>query len=166
MVTNMEKTVQIYDLTANKVLTIPAAELAPNMVEADVKGVGRVWISADDISLKGKAKHVQINEGIRQKIHQLKSALDEVYPKTIEAWEETFRKESDPEYEMAIWLHMASVYRQSTSGKKLTLPQRKEYLFLVLSCSQSPQQHIFQVFQPKTISRQEAERVVELFYSE
>lgn len=113
----MAKTVKIYDLAHNKISTIPAAELAPNMVEADVVGVGRVWISADEISLAGKVKHPPFNEEKRQKLRQMKAALDEVYPKTIEELEETFRKDSDPDQEIAIWLHIASVYQQSTAEK-------------------------------------------------
>lgn len=113
----MAKTVKIYDLAHNKISTIPAAELAPNMVEADVVGVGWVWISADEISLAGKVKHPPFNEEKRQKLRQMKAALDEVYPKTIEELEETFRKDSDPDQEIAIRLHIASVYQQSTAGK-------------------------------------------------
>jgi hypothetical protein len=161
----MAKTVKIYDLGHNKISTIPAAELAPNMVEADVVGVGRVWISADEISLAGKVKHPPFNEEKRQKLRQMKAALDEVYPKTIEELEEAFRKDSDPDQEIAIWLHIASVYQQSTAGKKLTLPQRKECLMLILACSRSPREHVFEIFQPKAITRQEAERVVELYFS-
>ena len=161
----MGKTVKIYDLANNTISTIPAAELAPNMVEADVEGVGRVWISDKDISLDGKAKHAPFNEEKRQQFRQLKSVLDEVYPKTLDAWEETFRKDSDPEQEIAIWLHIASTYQQSTAGKKLTLPQRKEYLMTILCCSRSPREHIFEIFQPKVISRQEAERVIELYHA-
>lgn len=161
----MAKTVKIYDLANNKISIIPAAELAPNMVEADVAGVGRVWISADEISLAGKVKHPPFNEKKRQLFRLLISVLDEVYPKTLEAWEETFRKDSDPDQEIAIWLHIASVYQQTTAGKRLTLPQRKEYLMTILSCSRSPREHIFEIFQPKVISRQEAERVIELYHS-
>ena len=91
-----EKTVKTYDLANKKISTIRAAELAPNKVEADVEGVGRVWISDKDIS-GGKIKHARFNEEQRQQFRQLKSALDEVYPKTLEVWEETFRKDSDPE---------------------------------------------------------------------
>ena len=79
----MGKTVNIYDLANNKILTIPAAELAPNMVEAEVEGVGRVWISDKDIS-GGKLKHAPFNEEKRQQFRQLKSVLDEVYPKTLD----------------------------------------------------------------------------------
>lgn len=122
-------------------------------------------LSADDISLAGKVKHPPFNEEKRQKLRQMKAALDEVYPKTIEELEDTFRKDSDPDQEIAIWLHIASVYQQSTAGKKLTLPQRKECLMLILACSRSPQEHVFEIFQPKTITRQEAEQVVELYFS-
>ena len=38
-------TVKVYDFNTEKVSEIPAAELAPGMVEAEVVGVGRVWIS-------------------------------------------------------------------------------------------------------------------------
>lgn len=50
----MSKTVRIYDPAKGKVNVIPSAELAPGMVEADVEGVGRVWINSAAVKLSDK----------------------------------------------------------------------------------------------------------------
>jgi hypothetical protein len=45
----MSKTVRVYDVVTRKINTIPAAEIVPGMVEAQVDGVGRVWINSAQV---------------------------------------------------------------------------------------------------------------------
>lgn len=161
----MSKTVRIHIPATNEFMTIPAAELAPGMIEVDLAGVGRVWISAADVNLNGNFKQLPFNADIHPLIQHLKTALDEVYPKSLAEWEAIFRKDSNPGQEMSHWLTIADTYRQCTEGKTLSLKKRKEYLLLIISCSHSPREHVFQIYRPETLTRSEAEQVVALYYS-
>lgn len=161
----MSKTVKILNPATKEILTIPAAELAPGMVEVDLIGVGRVWISAADVNLHGNFKQLPFNADIHPLLQHLKTALDEVYPKSLAEWEAIFRKDSNPGQEMSHWLTIADTYQQCTEGKTLSLKKRKEYLRLIISCSHSPREHVFQIYRPETLSRAEADQVVALYYS-
>jgi hypothetical protein len=48
------ETVRVYDSKTRKVFTMPAAELAPDMVEAKIEGIeGTVWVSISDTIASG-----------------------------------------------------------------------------------------------------------------
>src|SRR5687767_13446727 len=132
------KTVKVYDLATQQVREIPEAELAPGMVLADVTGVGRVWIEAAKMKQAEKYRHPPFDEEIRAYFHELKEALDEVCPRTIEEWEHGFRLDNDPASEIALWLHMAKVYRTYIEDHHCSAEQRREVFRTVITCSMAP----------------------------
>jgi len=158
----MTQSVQIYDFTTKKVSSIPAAELAPGMIEAEVQGIGRVWVAASQLRDEGPYRHPPLTEDIRQYLRRIKESLDEVYPQTLEEWEDGFRKDLHAEREIAIWLHIASTYQRCTAARPLTLHQRRDYFDVIAACSSTPREHIFEVVRLRALSRKEA---VELYYS-
>jgi hypothetical protein len=160
----MTKTVQVYDLTTKKLSSIPASELAPGMIEAVVAGIGLVWVAAANVQIGGPYRHPPFTENIRQRLRRIKASLDEVFPKTLEAWEDGFRKDLYPRQEIAIWLHIASTYQRCTATRALTPQQRRDYFQVIMACSTGPREQVFEVVQLAAISRQEAERAVELYY--
>ena len=97
------KTVQTYDLVTKKLASIPAAELAPGMIQAKVEGVGLVWINSAQLKLdEGEYRHPPFSEEVRDILRQLKASLDEVIPRTVEQWEDGFRKDIHAEREIAL----------------------------------------------------------------
>jgi len=61
---NRSKTVQVYDFATKKVTSIPASELAPGMVWAQVAGVGRVWVVAAPPKNQAPYRHPPFTEDI------------------------------------------------------------------------------------------------------
>lgn len=60
--------VQFYDVDNGKVVTIPASELAPGAVRAQVHGIdGIVWLLPEKLK-QGSVKHPPFEEGIRDYI--------------------------------------------------------------------------------------------------
>lgn len=160
----MTKTVQVYDFHTKKVTSIPASELAPGMVEAEVTGVGRVWIAASQIKDDGPYRHPPFTETTRQYLRQIKSSLDEVRPMTLEEWEDGFRRDVHAEREIAIWLHIASTYRRCTEDRAMSPEQRRDYFKVVVACSVSSRERVFEIIQLSAISREQALQAVEFFY--
>ena len=161
----MAKMVRVYDFVTKKVSTIPASELAPRMIEADVEGVGRVWIYPPDGIKLGPLRHPPFSEEVRQSLRQIQDGLQDVYPQTLEAWELGFRRDADPAEEIAIWLHITSVYERSTRGLNLSPQERRNYFRVVLACANSSQDNVLNVIDLSSISRSEAERVISMYYS-
>src|SRR5687768_10453326 len=98
-----DKTVRVFDFETKQLTTIPAAELAPGMVQARVQGIGTVYISAGQaVKLQG-FRHPPMPE-MRENFAKIKASLDEVFPMSLEQWENGFRRDTNPEREIAFWL--------------------------------------------------------------
>lgn len=96
----------MYDFDTQTLSAIPAAELAPGMVRVRMNGVeGSVWVEAARLQ-KSPDRHPPFPEQGRDYLRQIKAALDEVYPLTLEAWEDGFRRDHNAEREIATWLHI------------------------------------------------------------
>lgn len=157
--------VRVVDMATHEVTTIPARELAPYMVEAQMEGIeGTVWLDARDLK-QGDNKHPPFTEEIRDYFREIKSSIDEFHCLSIEEWEDGFRRDTNPNKEIALWLHLARLYRQLTADRDLSTDQRRDYFGLLITCLNSPPEHIFDVFSPSAISHEEARNVVAHFYS-
>jgi hypothetical protein len=156
-------TVKVYDFDTQKVSEIPAAELAPGMVEAEVQGVGRVWVSSAQGKPSDKRRE-NLSPELLERVQKIKVTLDEVYPKTIEFWEDGFCRDMHPDREITIWERIASVYNWSKDFGK-TLEARREIYRLVLACSSSSERHVLQVLDIKAISRGTAKEIIQRYYN-
>jgi hypothetical protein len=154
--------VRVYDFQTQKLSEVPAAELAPGMVEADVQGVGRVWISSSQVRPSVKQCENLAPE-LLERVQKLKASLDEVYPQTIEFWEDGFCRDAHPDKEIAIWEHMAFVYESAKDLGK-TQEARRELFRLILACSSSNERDVLQVLSIQNISRTTAKEVIHRYF--
>jgi len=161
----MIKKVRVYDINTKEVITIPAAELAPGMVETEVEGVGRVWVDAKQGKMDVGYRHGPFPEDIRDRLREIKEALDEVHPMTLDEWEDGFRKDTHPEREIAIWLRIAEKYKTFIEGKGLSQAQRKEIFSVMLACTTSPKDLILETVTLSAITHEEAQDAIEAFYA-
>jgi len=159
------ETVAIYDIPTKKVIRIPAAELAPGMIQARVNGIEEVvWVDAGQLR-EGNIKHPPFPTETRRELEAMYATLSEVYPISFAEWEEGFRRDQNPANEIAIWKRIADIYeRFALRDNQTSLARRKDYFRLILTCSNSPRQNIWQVTQLETLSRAEAEPVVAAYY--
>jgi len=159
-----EPRVQIYDPDTHSLSTIPARELAPGMVRAHVTGIdGDCWIDPSKLK-QSEYRHPPFDEEVRKYLREIKDTLDEVYSLTLDEWEDGFRRDTTAEREIAIWLHIAEKYRECTSGKQLNLAEKQDVFKIVLSCANNPRDQVLTVAGVTTLSRPEAEEIVETFY--
>jgi hypothetical protein len=88
--------VRVFDFGTEQIITMPAAELAPGMVKARLEGIeGEVWIDSSHLK-KNVFQHPPFDEEVRDHLHEIKSALNEVYPMSLEQWEDGFRRDRTP----------------------------------------------------------------------
>lgn len=134
------------------------------MMESEVEGVGLVWVDASQTRL-GPYCHPPFAEDLLYYLRKIKAALDEVYPLSLEQWEDGFRRDRNVTDHIAAWVFLALVYRRCTAGRPLSHAQRLDYFKVLLACLSSPREHVFQVVQFDAITREEAEQAVKFFYS-
>jgi hypothetical protein len=158
--------VRIYDVESRSVYEIPAAELAPGMVAANVEGIEEtVWIDRDQLQ-KSEPQHGPFSEEVRDYIRQIKAYIDEVYCLSLEEWEDGFRRDRDPGQEIGIWLHVGRTFHGLMHDGSF-LPDQKEDVFRILSgCLVAPRERVLDAVERGALSKHDAERIVDAFYEE
>jgi hypothetical protein len=160
----MSKTVRVYDSVTKKINTIPAAELAPGMVEAQVEGVGRVWINSTEVKGGGEYKHPLFDSELRDFIErEIQKPLAEVWPKTLAQWEDNFRRDAEPEQEIGLWCRIAERFAEFSKSEGLNPAQRQECFAIMLHCSTVPAEQVLEVVTLKALTREQAQRAIKAY---
>jgi hypothetical protein len=157
------ETIRFYDVDTGKVVTIPASELAPGAVRAQVHGIdGIVWLLPQKLE-PGGVKHSPFDEGVRDYIRKIQAAFAEQRPLSFEEWEDGFRCDANPGPEIALWLHAADVYSGFADGEP-SAARRQEVFRCIVTCMNASPDTIWRVFKAEALSRHEAEAVIARFY--
>ena len=158
--------VKVYDLESKRVSTIPESELGPDMIHAEVVGIGDVWIRATQSRVNQGYFYAPFDDSMRNRIKTgIMEPLADVAPKTLEQWEHFFRCDLNAEQEIALWLVLAKRYtafvkRHATLKKA----QREEAFQLMLTCTTVPSRSAFlAVAKPELLNRAQVQAVIELF---
>jgi len=161
----MRKTVRVFNSVTKKITTIPAAELAPGMVQADVEGVGRVWINSAEVKGGHGYRHPPFEPELRDFVEkEIQKPLAEVWPKTLAQWEDNFRRDSDPHQEIGLWCRIAERFVEFSKSEELNKAQRQECFAIMLHCSTIPPEQILEVVPLNTLTREQAQRAIESFF--
>ena len=161
-----EPRVQIYDTPTGTLTTIPARELAPGMVRVQMDGVeGECWMKPDQLHAS-PYQHPPFDEDIRNLLRQIKATLDEVYPMSLEEWEDGFRRDQNAEQEIAFWLRISMAYTRLIQNKSLAFAERKDVFRILLSCANNPRDQVLATAGISVLSRPEAEAVMAEFYKD
>jgi hypothetical protein len=159
----VEEMVRVYDFTTKKLFTIPERELAPGMVRARVAGIdGEVWVAAETLK-DSDYRHPPFPEDVRALIRRLHEVFKDVYPQTVEEWEDGFRRDQHPEREIAIWQRMADIYTHFTEGRSLNSDQKKDIFQVILACVNNGPRHVLTTTNPRTLSRKRVKEIIDYF---
>ena len=160
--TEMEPTVTVYDPDTESYTEVPESELAPGMIQVKIKGhEGLVWIEPSELK-QSEYRHPPFTGPRREKIAKIQSAFPEIYDNSYEFWEDGFRRDENPDNEIKIWLHIATVYSEFASGK--SLEYRDELFRLVLACSNSGRDQLKNIFEAELIAPEQIEAVASSYY--
>ena len=99
------------------------------------------------------------------KIKTIHSAFAEVYPISLEETIINFKRDQNPDNEIAIWLQMAGAYERFLGSKqgKLDLATRKEVFKLILSRSMMPNEEAIANSKLTVLTEEEANEVLRYY---
>jgi hypothetical protein len=160
----MSKTVRVYNCVTKETKTIPAAELAPGLVQAQVEGVGLVWINSAEVKSGREYTLPPFDQELKELIErEIQKPLAEVWPKTLAQWEDNFRRDTKPEQEIGIWCRIADKFTEFSKSEGLNQAQRKECFAIMLHCSTVPPEQVLEVVTLNALTRDQARRAIEVF---
>jgi hypothetical protein len=155
--------VPFYDVPSRCLVRIPPSELRSGCVQARVEGIeGIVWLLPEQLQ-QSEIRHPPFHEEIRSYIRDIQVAFAEHRDISFEEWEEGFRRDANPEPEIAGFWYAAGVYRLFTANEE-SPERRREVYRLLIACMTTSPDSVWQVVELASLSRPEAERIVQRFY--
>ena len=120
------------------------------------------WV--DPASLKpGQIKHERLSSGQMERIHKLRDTLAEVHHSPLEKWIDDFKRDADPDKELAVWERIADGYTRYCSRKPLSVEAKKDVFQLLLLRSMASEQEVLNHIKLKTLTIDEAKETLREF---
>jgi hypothetical protein len=126
---------------------------------------GDVWIDTAGLHA-GEYRHPPFAAPVREQLRVLQETLAEVYPQSLEEWEDGFRRDAHAEREIALWLRIAEAYRRAVTERAYEPAQKRDVFAVFLSCANNPREHVLNVVKLRALTRGEALQLVGHFYSD
>lgn len=160
---NASDRVKFYDFSTQQLAEIPASELRPGCIEMRVEGIeGVVWGLAESLKA-GPIRYAPFDEETRAVLREIRDTFSEHMNLSLEEWEDGFRRDKNPEREIALFVHGGKIYREFVSSDASTT-LRKEIYGLIVACMSSSPESVWHVVTLDTLSRKQAEKIVSSFY--
>jgi hypothetical protein len=122
-----------------------------------------MYMDASDLKLRSVRLSV-LGDELRAEIAQLAADLADVYPQTVEQWEDGFRCDRDPAREVAGWLHITAILKVMASRQGYDLPRRKECFRILVACLTGDRTTVSERSDPKLLPSSEVEQTIKYFY--
>lgn len=158
-----DETVECYDFETKKVVSISKNEIGSGFVQARIEGQDElVWVNASKLE-PATIKHASFDQEARSYIQQLQRIFSEHYRLSVEEWEDGFRRDSNPEREIAIWLYSSEVYEMYSANLE-SAEARAELFRCILACMNTQRDAIWDVLEIEVLDRGFAEKVIARFF--
>ena len=159
--TQENEQVRLYDFDTKSVTTIPTRELAPGMVKVQIRGLeGDYWVDGSKLK-KSPPRHAPFGEEYQDRFAFLQATFHDVYPQTLEGWEDGFRRDANPAKQIEWWVNLAKVFKYFTDGKSLNKDERKDIFDLVLlACNNGPET-VSLTFTPQVLSSNRMQKILD-----
>jgi hypothetical protein len=119
---------------------------------------------ADLASLKtGSIRRQELSPKQMERIHKLRDALGEVERSPIEKWVDNFKRDADPDRELAVWEKIADGYTRYCSKRRLSIEAKEDVFQLLLLRSMASEQEVINHIKLKTLTVDEAKETLKEF---
>jgi hypothetical protein len=154
--------IKVYDFKTKIITEMPQEELAPGYVKATIQGLeGFYFVNAAKAKPATKYKHPVFGDEQKRIMRYLVNVFSDVHTLTAHEWEEGFRKDTNMDKEIFMWLQMAEVYQHFTASRTLSLEAKKDYLAIILTMFNSGLDFVRSLIDLQCLSQAALEEVVE-----
>ncbi|MCJ8314241.1 MAG: hypothetical protein HRU38_05620 [Saccharospirillaceae bacterium] len=158
----MAKNVEVINVNTGDVSLVLSEDIGPGMVRVSYEGKD-YW--ADSAQLQQNVYQFEPFKGlIRERIESIMTGLKEVYPLIYDEWEDGFRRDQNPEIEIAIWERIVSLYQHYSKGSS-DLALKKEIYSVLVTCSFSEANQILNQVQLNVLNKDLANEIINAYYT-
>jgi hypothetical protein len=111
----------------------------------------------------GPIRHEKLSDLQIQRIKKIRGAFAEVDKRSFDKWVDDFRRDADPDLEIAVWERMATAYSRYVSGKNLSLETKLDVFQVVLVRSSAPAEEVLKNLTLKVLTEEDAKEIMKGF---
>jgi hypothetical protein len=109
---------------------------------------------------KSGCQHPPFDAAYRPFFEKMSRTFAEVFPGSPAQWEDDFRRDSNPEREMAFWATMACLYEHFTSAEEMDLDQKREIFSVLVVAKTYGAKDALRFIKPRRLTRRQVRDVV------
>lgn len=156
--------VPFYDFSTGETTMIPRAELSPGVVLVQMDGRPEpVYVEASQLN-PGPYQHPPFEGEMRRHIEQLTEDLTGVIPRSYEEWEDGFRRDQNPDQEVAGWIHLANILKAMSERHAYTQEEKMEGFKILVACFTGPEDSVRARSDPRLLPPEQVETMTRYFY--
>jgi hypothetical protein len=119
---------------------------------------------AELASLKpGPINHQGLSPKQMERIYKLRDTFAEVERSPVEKWVDNFKRDANPDKELAVWERIAKGYTRYCSERLLSMEAKKDVFQLLLLRSMASEQEVLNHIKLKTLTVDEAKDAMKEF---
>jgi len=120
------------------------------------------WVDPGTLR-QSPVQHDSLSPSQVDRIKKVHEVFAEVDPTPLEKWLEDFRRDRDPDREIAIYEGMAEAYVAYSEGRSLTPDQKADVYQVVLLRSAAPDDEVLERVSLKVLTVAEAKQILSLY---
>lgn len=152
------------DFATQTTIRIPRAELCPGAVLIQIEGDSEP-VYADSAALRiGEYQHDALSDGAVEAIREFMHEFTDVFSRSYKEWEDGFRRDQNPDREVAGWLHLSRILRVMTDRYRYNLPQRDECFRILVACYTGGRDTVLDRSDPILLHVAQVEEITRFFF--
>lgn len=156
--------VPYYDFENQRRIRIPRSELSPGSVLIQIRGESEP-VYADSAALKlGDYQHETLPPELMNAITGIAGELSDVRPMTEEEWVDGFRRDANPEREVAGWQHLSRILRIVSDRHGYGIEQRREGFRILVACFTGPRDTVRNRSDPNLLPDDQIDCLIRYFF--
>lgn len=120
------------------------------------------WVNANQLK-PGPIRHEVLTESQLERIKKIQSVFAEVDSSSTDKWIDDFKRDADPDHEIAIWERMAAAYSRYVEGKNLTTVAKQDVFQIVLLRSGATEAEVLSHLKLKVLTEEDAKKIIHDF---
>lgn len=156
--------VPYYDFETKRRVWIPRSELSPGAVLIQIQGESEP-VYADSAALQpGDYQHDSLPPDVIDAIVEIEQELFDVRPMTKEEWVDGFRRDANPDREVAGWLHLSRILRIVTDRNSYAIEERRESFRILVACFTGSRDTVRERSDPNLLPDDHVDRIIRYFF--
>src|SRR5262245_19673392 len=110
----------------------------------------------------GPIRHSTLTDKQMARIERLQEIFSEVSPQPLEKWVDDFKRDMNPDNELAVWESMATAYQTFVASKTLPQDGKKDAFGVVLLRSCASEEQVLKDLKLNVLTVEEAKELMNL----